>query len=67
MSAEPIRECPFCGNEGHQHPYGAKIKGAIMEHWSVACDACWSQCGFHTSEERAIQAWNQRYAPPIED
>ena len=61
---DKLKSCPFCGGEAEL---------AIVKLWNhVYCKNCHSRTTMYSSEEQAIEAWNNRPSPwhtgmPAED
>lgn len=54
--SELLLNCPFCGGEATwDFLNGYKTMG-----WSMVCIQCRSRCGYHSTKENAITAWNTR-------
>lgn len=63
-----LLQCPFCGSLTAPRIETSDGLQCNMEYqfYTVICDAspklggCGATCGFHETEEEAIEAWNKR-------
>lgn len=63
MTAEPMKNCPFCGNPAPRIVLHSGIGGKDWHY--IKCDNCDIVMQSKPSKEEVIAAWNNRVGEPI--